>query len=402
MKRRLLSVAAARARILKGVPLLRAETIPASVALGRTLRKRLKAARPSPATATSAMDGYAVRSAELRAIPFRLKVVGESAAGKPFKGPVKKGQTVRIFTGAPVPPGADTVVIQENTESSGRYVKILKRANRGANIRKRGMDYRKGEILAARGQLIGPRQLGLLTAANIPRLLVAKRPKVALIATGNELSPAGKRLRHAQIVDSNTPMLKAVLEANGAEVLTFGIVRDAPRAIRNVLKRAKKADLIITMGGASVGKYDFVQRAIRAEGGRLDFWKVAVKPGKPLMFGRLGRARIIGLPGNPASTFVCAHLFALPALFKMIGRTALLPPSIPATAGRPLPKNGERESYLFATLSPSPAGWIAVAFAVQDSSHLKSLARGECLIRRPPFAPALPKGGNVLVYPLFS
>jgi molybdopterin molybdotransferase len=402
MNRKLLPVKAAQGRILRGVRPLGVETVSITAALGRTLRAPIKAPRASPAADTSAMDGFAVRRRDLQGRRPRLKVVGESAAGSPYRGALKPGQAVRIFTGARLPAGSDTVVIQENTEITGKCVRILKQSPKGANVRKKGFDTRKGEVLAAAGEALNARLLGLLAATGARNLRVTRRPRVALIATGNELVAAGRKPKGDQIVNSNTPMMAALLEADGAEVLSFGTVRDSLKAIRKALSKAKRADLIVTMGGASVGKYDFVRAAVLAEGGALGFWRVAVKPGKPLMFGRIGRTPLIGLPGNPASTFVCAYLFVLPALSRMLGRRALLPPSIPAALGRPLPRNGPREAYLFGTLVASSQGWQASAFPVQDSSHLKALARGQCLIRRAPHAPPLKKGGRVGVYPLFS
>lgn len=397
----LMPVAEAKDRILKDAKALRPENVPLHHCAGRVLAAGVKAKRDQPPFPASAMDGYAVRFADVQAVPARLKVIGTAPAGHGFGGTVKAAQAVRIFTGAPVPKGADTVVIQENTEAADGQVSVTVAAQRaGQHIRRKGLDFAKGEELLHRGTLLGAREIGLAAAMNWPDLPVTKRPKVAIFTTGDELVPPGRTPRPDQIVSSNSFALSALVRRYGGEAVDLGIIPDKLKAISRAVRKASGAEILLTTGGASVGDHDLVQAALNAEGIALDFWKIALRPGKPLMFARNGTQRILGLPGNPVSALVCARIFLKPLLSALLG----LPPAddvVKARLGSDLPANDQRQDYLRATVARGGDGsFEATPFRLQDSSMQRALTEAHGLIVRPPFAPAAHAGDLVDLLPL--
>jgi molybdopterin molybdotransferase len=390
----LLSVADALERVLAHAAPLPAEEVPLAEAAGRVLAFGLKALRTQPPADVSAMDGYAVRAVDVANVPARLKLVGEVAAGRPFTRTIGPGEAARIFTGGVLPQGADTIVIQENAKREGDWVEVEKPSAKGRHIRVQGLDFKAGEALLAAGHRLTARDLALAAAMNHPLLPVHRRPKVALIATGDELVPPGTEPGPGQIVSSNLFALAALAQAEGAQVADLGIVGDRLDDTVAVVRKARElgADILVTSGGASVGDYDLVQKALNAEGVELSFWKLALRPGRPLMHGRLGAMQVLGVPGNPVSAFVCGFLFMVPLIRRLAGRSDLMPPTESAVLGGDLPANDERADYLRATLTAGPEGDLASAFPVQDSSMMAPLAKADCLIIRKPYAPAAKAG----------
>ena len=393
----LIPVDEARARILKGVKPLPPEDVKLEVALGRVLAKPLKAVRNQPPFDASAMDGYAVVGADLADAPATLRLIGLSAAGHGFKGKLKRGDCVRTFTGAPVPRGADAVVIQENTEAEGKSIRMLQPARPQQNIRFAGLDFRKGDALLPAGLALGARDIGLAAAANAAKLAVRRRPVVAIIATGDELVLPGRAPRADQIVSSNSHALAAMAQHLGATVLNLGIVADNLKATERAIARAAKADILVTTGGASVGDHDYVQEALKNSGVAIDFWKIAMRPGKPFMYGRKKRQHVLGLPGNPVSSLVCARLFLKPLIDALLG----LPMGddlVEARLGASMKENDSRQDYVRATLRESPDGSRTVTpFAVQDSSMQRTFREAQALIVRPPFARVAGEGDVVKI-----
>ena len=391
-----LPVSQALVRVLASAPqALAAETVPLAQARGRTLADDLAALRTQPPFNASAMDGYALRAADLAVLPAQLRVIGASAAGHGFGGAVGPGEAVRIFTGAPVPTGADTVIIQENTTAEADLVTILQAEPLGRNIRAAGLDFAQGDVLLARGTRLGPCELALAAAMNHATLPVTRRPRIALLATGDELVQPGEALGPDQIVASNTFAVGAYAQAAGAEVIDLGIAGDTFAAIEAGIGAARDAgaDVLVTLGGASVGDHDLVQTALTREGMELGFWKIAMRPGKPLMHGRIGDMRILGLPGNPVSAIVCGVLFLIPLIRALAGDPqAGADPTEAAVLGCDLPANDSREDYLRATLAPGAGLPVATPFGRQDSSMLRVLARSHCLVVREPHAPAAKAG----------
>jgi molybdopterin molybdotransferase len=392
----LLPLADAQARLLALRGPLPTEECPLEEAAGRWLAADLAARVTQPPLDVSAMDGWAVRFAEC---PGPWTIAGESAAGGGLPGPLAAGTTCRIFTGAPVPPGADCIAVQEEMAAEGSIIRLTGDgpAGPGANIRRAGQDFRAGETLLEAGAWLGPARIGLAAAAGQGAVPVRRRARVALVATGDELVPPGAVPGPGQILSSNGVMLAALVAGVGAVPLDLGIVPDSAEATRAALVRAAGlADLVVTIGGASVGDHDHVRGAVLAAGGALDFWRIAIRPGKPLMAGRLGDALLVGLPGNPVSAFVCAHLLLLPLVRHLMGAARPFPEPEMAIAGSPLAANGARQDFLRATLEPGAAA-IARPFARQDSSLLSVLAMADCLIVRPAFAPPLEAGSPVPV-----
>lgn len=391
----LMSVADALARVLgdaQALPPVEASLLDAH---GRVLASDLAAKRTQPPAAVSAMDGYAVRGADVANVPVNLAVIGEVPAGKPFDDTVGPGQAARIFTGGVLPAGADTVVIQEHTDRAGGTVMVKKTTAAGKNVRPQGLDFKQGEVLFRAGHRLSARDLSLVASMNYPAVPVHRKPRVALFATGDELVPPGSSPGPGQIVYSNGFSLMALLRAEGADVIDLGIVRDRLDDTVAAVRRAREsgADALITTGGASVGDYDLVQGALKAEGMALSFWRIAMRPGRPLMNGRLGPMHVLGLPGNPVSSYVCALLFAVPLIRKLAGRTDLDTETQPAVLGRDLPENDERADYMRATLKRESDGTlIASPFDVQDSSTMGRLALADCLIVRAPHEPAARTG----------
>ncbi|WP_395662483.1 gephyrin-like molybdotransferase Glp [Aestuariivirga sp.] len=384
----LLPVEDARDRILKGVKPLQIEAVVLDKALGRVLAKPLKAMRDQPPFDGSAMDGYAVIAADLAATPVTLKLAGTSAAGHGFKGKVAKGHCVRIFTGAPMPRGADAVLIQENTEAKGGMVTALQPVKPQQNVRAAGLDFRRGDGLLPAGLRLNARDIGLAAAANAAALSVRRRPLVALIATGDELVLPGQRPAADQIVSSNSHALAAMAALLGAEVVNFGIVADSLKATERAIAKAARADILVTTGGASVGDHDYVQEALRNSGVAIDFWKIAMRPGKPFMYGRRKGQHVLGLPGNPVSALVCARLFLKPLIEAMLG-LPMAEDLVEARLGAPMKANDQRQDYVRATLSEDAGGGrIATPFDRQDSSMQRTFREAQALIVRPPHAPA--------------
>ncbi len=392
----LISVEEALARVLASVAApLPAERVAVEAALGRILAEDIRALRTQPPFANSAMDGYALAAADTANLPARLKVVGESAAGRAFQGAIKRGEAVRIFTGAPMPEGADAVLIQENATREGETVIAHSREESGRNVRAAGLDFRDGEALLAAGRRLSPRDLALAAAANHAALSVRRRPRVAILATGDELVRPGAARGPAQIVASNNYAVAGIVAAVGGEAVDLGIAADDRQALAQSFARAAelKADVLVTLGGASVGDYDLVQQALVESGLELGFWRIAMRPGKPLMHGRLGEMKVLGLPGNPVSSVVCAILFLRPLLLALLGDpNAAADVSETARLDADLGANDARQDYLRATLSEEDGAWRATPVESQDSSLVKLLAKSQCLVIRKPHAPAARRG----------
>jgi molybdopterin molybdotransferase len=398
----LLSVAEALERVLAQAVALPAEEALLADAYGRVLAADLKALRTQPPADVSAMDGYAVRSADVANVPTQLRVIGEVAAGRPFARTLGPGEAARIFTGGVMPAGADTVVIQEHAKRDGDEVEVEKSAAKGRHIRVEGLDFKAGETLLPAGRRLTARDLALAAAMNHPRVRVHRRPKLAVFATGDELVPPGTEPAPGQIVSSNTVALAALARAEGAHVEDLGIVADRLDATVAAVRHARDrgVDILLTSGGASVGDYDLVQKAFTAEGMALSFWKLALRPGRPLMHGRLDAIHVLGVPGNPVSAFVCALLFLVPLIRRLSGRGDLEPRAETALLGCDLPENDERADYLRATLKRSAGGEIVTAFPIQDSSMMAPLAEADCLLVREPFAPPAKAGSRCTIIKL--
>ncbi len=395
-----LSVAEALDRVTKGLAPLEAERVALGEASGRVLAEDVAAQLTQPPFDASAMDGYAVRAADVAALPATLRVIGRSAAGAGFRGRVGPGEAVRIFTGAPVPEGADFIVIQENAEEAPGSV-IVREAAGGSFIRPRGQDFSEGDILLTAGTRLGPRELMLAAAMNRADLPVRRKPRVAILATGNEVVPPGSELAADQIVSSVPIGLAALIARHGGEAMPLGIARDEPESIVTLARAGSAADILVTIGGASVGEYDLVATALKAEGLELDFWKIAMRPGKPLLFGRMGKQRVLGVPGNPVSALICAEVFLVPMLRKLLGAGERESHEPDALLGEALAANGPREHYMRALSEWREDGArVVTPLPSQDSSLVAALARADCLIVRPPNAPALPRGARVRIVPL--
>jgi molybdopterin molybdotransferase len=391
----LMPVAEALARVLADAEPLAAEAVPLAQAHGRVLAADVAALRTQPPADVSAMDGYAVRSADVVQAPVKLRLVGEVAAGHPFRGAVGPGEAARIFTGGVLPPGTDTIVIQENTVREGDAVVITAASGKGKHVRVEGLDFKCGAVLLTKGRRLSDRDLALAAAMNHPTVRVHRRPKVALLATGDELVMPGGTPGFGQIVYSNGYATMALARREGCEVIDLGIVPDRLAETAAGVRRARElgADILVTSGGASVGDYDLVREALAVEGLALSFWKVALRPGRPMMHGRLGPMHVLGLPGNPVSAYVCAVLFLLPLIRQLAGRSDVAPAPETARLGRDLPANDERADYLRAVLTTGSDGIpVAIPAPVQDSSMLIPLARADCLLVREPFAPAAKAG----------
>jgi len=393
----LLSVAEALARVLAsaGEPLSE-ESVGVGEAIGRTLARDTFAERTQPPFPNSAMDGYALRAADAAGPPARLAVIGESAAGHAFAGSIAAGQAVRIFTGAPLPDGADAVVMQEDVRREGDAIAVQVAVPKGEHVRPRGLDFADGEIILPAGRRLTARDVALAAAANHPTLFVRRRPRVAILATGDELVAPGAARGPAQIVASNTYSVAGIVAAAGGEPIDLGIAVDDASALALSLAAAReaKADVLVTLGGASVGDHDLVQKALAEAGMQLGFWRIAMRPGKPMIHGRIGATSVLGLPGNPTSSAVCATLFVRPLLRALVGDPeAGADPSEPARLAVDLPANGVRQDYMRATLTRDAEGVaLATALPKQDSSLVLMLARADALIVRPPNSPPAPAG----------
>jgi len=393
----LLPVAEAQQRILDAVSPLPAEQISLAEGLGRVLARNVASRRDQPPMAMSAMDGYAVRAVDVATLPATLKVVGYAPAGHAFDGSVGAGEAVRIFTGAPVPEGADTIVIQENTEQSDEVVRVIDgTAPVGRYIRPAGLDFATGDVLLPSGKVLTARDVGLSAAMNVPWLNVHRKPRISILATGDEIVMPGDPIGRDQIVSSNALSLAAFITVQGGTPLDLGIAPDEEDGLRALAAGARGSDILVTTGGASVGDHDLVQSVLGDIGLEVDFWRIAMRPGKPLMFGRIDGTFLIGLPGNPVSSLVCAIIFLAPAIRKMLGMDNLLPETGTARLGTDLPENDEREDYLRASLSRDDKGDIvATPYGKQDSSMFATIARADALVIRKPFASALKAGSAV-------
>jgi molybdopterin molybdotransferase len=392
----MISVEEARRRLLAPLRPLGAEQVAVSEAAGRVLAEDVVARRTQPPWDGSAMDGYAVRAADVAKVPARLKVVGAVPAGQAYAGIVGRGEAVRIFTGAPMPEGADAVVIQEDTEREGDIVVVREAAPAGHYVRPAGLDFRAGEVGLRAGRRLSARDVGLAAAMNRPWLMVHRKPRIAILPTGDEVVLPGDPVGPNQIVSSNGLALAALVAQCGGIALQLPIAPDDADALQRIAGAAVGADLLVTTGGASVGDHDLVRDALGASGLALDFWKIAMRPGKPLMVGRYRDTPMLGLPGNPVSSLVCGLLFLKPAIERLIGLAALDAPPLKARLAIALPANDRRQDYLRATLSRAADGRLeARPFDKQDSSMMSLLARSDCLVVRPPEAPAARAGDSV-------
>ncbi len=391
----LLPVAEARARILAALAPTAPETVALADAARRVLARPVVSRLTQPPADVSAMDGYAVRAADA-AEGASLAVIGSAPAGKPFAGDVGPGQAVRIFTGGFVPPGADAILLQEDATAGDGVVRVNETAEAGRHIRRRGLDFAEGDAVLPAGRRLTPRDIGLAAASNNPWLAVHRRPRIGILATGDEIALPGDPIPPGGIVSSNAHALAALVRAAGGDPVVLPIAPDDRNAIAEVAATAHAFDLLVTTGGASVGEHDLIQSALGEQGFELGFWKIAMRPGKPLIWGRLGRTPVLGLPGNPVSALVCSVLFLIPAIDVMSGLPGAPPPTRRAITTVALKQNDRRADYLRATAAFDADGRLLVTPAAkQDSSMLATLARADALVLRAPHAPALPDGAEV-------
>ena len=386
----LIPVAEAQARLLALAPDIAVEAVPLLAAAGRWAAAPVRALRTQPAADLSSMDGYAIRFADL---PAPLTVIGESAAGRAFDGMVTMGRAVRIFTGAAVPRGADTVMVQEEVARHGNRVTLTGEGppRIGANIRRKGLDFVKDTPIVAPGERITPARLALAASAGHATLPCRRAVRVAILATGDELIPPGTPTNDPlALPESNSAMLAAMLADLPVEIVRLGIAPDDMKVLGRVFADVD-ADILVTSGGASVGDHDLIRPALLSAGGRIDFWRIAMRPGKPMLAGRLREAVVLGLPGNPVSAFVTATLFLRPLVAAMAGAPDPVPEPEDAVTAEPLAANDARQDYLRAAMRD---GRVSVA-AAQDSSMLATLARATCLVVRPPHAPPVAAGSVV-------
>lgn len=399
----LLSVADALAHILANACPTDTETIGLLDADGRVLTGPLMARRTQPPFDVSAMDGFAVRAVDVAALPTELRIIGEAAAGHGFRGTVASGEAVRIFTGAPVPEGADAIVIQENTEFDASSVRIVNREPEASHIRPTGFDFCEGQSFFAAGHLLNSRDITLAAALGHANLDVHRRPRVAIIATGDELVLPGEPTGSDQIVCSNPYGVATMVRRAGGDPIFLGIARDDRRHLAETVDRGRDADILVFIGGASVGDHDLVGPVLQDLGMALDFWRIAMRPGKPLMYGRLAHHHVLALPGNPVSSMITTRIFLVPLLQAMLGRNDIAA----ADAGRKaqlavdLGSNGPREHYMRAVSRTEPDGTLTVTpVRSQDSSLLSPLAEADMLIIRPAHDPPMLAGDHVSVLPL--
>lgn len=398
----MISVEEARERILAAMRPLPPEVVALPEAWGRVTAIAVVARVTQPPADVSAMDGYAVRAAD-GAEGAMLQVIGSAPAGHPFAGRLGPGEAVRVYTGSIVPGGADAILLQEDATRDGNYVRVNETVRADRHIRRAGQDFAAGDEVVPAGRRLTARDIGLAAAANHPWITVHRRPRIALLATGDEIALPGEPLPPGGIVSSNAHALAALVRSAGGEPLVLPVARDDRAAIAAVADAAERTDMLLTTGGASVGDHDLVIAGLTSRGLAVDFWKIAMRPGKPLIFGRLGPVPVIGLPGNPVSALVCAILFMLPALARLCGLPGAPAPVTTAVLGAAMGPNDGRADHVRAALRRGPDGqWIAMPFPVQDSAMLRRLAMADALILRPPYAPALPEGANVPVIRLES
>jgi molybdopterin molybdotransferase len=393
----MISVTEARARILEPLRATPAETVALASAWGRVLATPVVARLTQPPVDVSAMDGYAVRAADAT-LGAKLRVTGAAPAGHPYPGTVEAGEAVRLFTGSVVPQGADAILLQEDAVRTDDVVEVREACTLARHIRRAGQDFSKGDVLLQPGRRLGARDIGLAAAGNHPWLTVHRRPQIAILATGDEIAMPGEPIVSGGIVSSNSHAIASLVRAGGGEPVLLPVVPDDRNAIAAVVDSLGGIDMLVTTGGASVGEHDLVQAALAERGFELNFWKVAMRPGKPLIAGRVAGTPVLGLPGNPVSALICAALFLLPSLDVLGGLTAAAPRTERAVLGVGVPQNDVRADHLRATLTIAAGGLlVATPFARQDSGMLSLLARADALILRAPHAPALAEGDEVEV-----
>jgi molybdopterin molybdotransferase len=398
----MISVEEARGRILDALRPTPAEIVALADAWNRVTAEPIAARLTQPPSDVSAMDGYALRAAD-GVLNATLRVIGAAPAGHPFDGQVGPGQAVRLFTGSVVPSGANSILLQEDATRDGDTVRVNEATAPDRHIRRKGQDFAAGDVVIPAGRRITARDVGLAAAANYPWLSVHRRPRIAILATGDEIAMPGEPIPPGGIVSSNSHALAALVRAAGGDPMILPVARDDRSAIGAVADSVAGMDMLVTTGGASVGDHDLVIEALKARGMTLDFWQIAMRPGKPLLLGQLGVTPVLGLPGNPVSAIVCSVLFLLPALARMSGLPAGPPPASTAILGAPLKQNDHRADHLRATVSTDSAGRIVVVpFPVQDSAMLRRLANADALVLRAPHAPALPEGSEVSIIRLDS
>ena len=392
----MISVEEALERLLAPLEALPAEQVSIADAMGRVLAEDIAARRTQPPFAASAMDGYAVRAADIETVPVNLRIIAEIPAGAGFSGMLDKGEAARIFTGAPLPEGADTIVIQEDTERDGETVRVVEGAKLGTYVRRAGLDFAEGEVLLHKGTRLSPRHVGLTAAMNRPWLFVHRRPRIGILSTGDEVVMPGEPIGPHQIVSSNALALAAFVTVCGGVPVSLGNAPDDADALRTFAAGARGVDLLVSTGGVSVGEHDLVRGVLSEDGLQIDFWEIAMRPGKPLMSGSYRGTPMVGLPGNPVSTLVCSFLFLKPAMERLSGLPDNAEPAQMARLGRDLRQNDRRQDYLRARLERGADGALeATPFPVQDSSMMRPLASSDCLVIRPPHAPAAPAGTMV-------
>ena len=391
----MITVAEARDRILAPLRPTPAETVALAQAWGRVLAAPVVARLAQPPADVSAMDGYALRASD-GLVGAQLRVVGAAPAGHPFEGTVRPGEAVRLFTGSVVPAGADSILLQEDATRVGDIVAVNEACAAGRHIRRAGQDFAAGDVLLQPGRRLGARDIGLAAAANHPWLQVHRKPRVAILATGDEISMPGDPIGPGGIVSSNSHAIAALVRAAGGAPTLLPVVRDDRDAIAAVVDDLNGVDILVTTGGASVGEHDLVQQALTDRGFTLDFWKIAMRPGKPLISGKVAGVPVLGLPGNPVSALICAALFLLPSLDVLGGLPAAAPRIERAVLGAGVAANDKRADHLRASLATRPGGLIvATAFERQDSGMLSLLVKADALILRAPYAEALPAGAEV-------
>ncbi|HVY14570.1 MAG TPA: gephyrin-like molybdotransferase Glp [Rhodopila sp.] len=398
----MISVDEARERILQVLHPLPAEIVALADAWQRVAAAPVIARLTQPPADVSAMDGYALRAAD-GAEGSVLRVIGAAPAGHPFAGAVGAGEAVRLFTGSVVPQGADGILLQEDATRDGDRVRINETVAAGRHIRRAGQDFAAGDAVVPAGRRLTARDVGLAAAANHPWLSVHRRPRVAILATGDEIALPGEPIPPGGIVSSNSHALAALVRAVGGEPMVLPVARDDALMIAAVADSVAGMDMLVTTGGASVGDHDLVIESLKSRGMTLDFWQIAMRPGKPLLFGDLAGTPVLGLPGNPVSAMVCSILFLLPALSRLAGLPAAPPPVSAAILGAAVKANDKRADHLRATISVDGAGRVvATPFPVQDSAMLRRLALADALILRAPHAPSLEAGAEVGVIRLDS
>lgn len=393
----MISVREALDIVLREVSVLGVERVGLLDAAGRVLAENVTSARDVPGYANSAMDGYAVRHDDLGRLPARLRVVGVTAAGSRELPTIGPREAAKINTGAPIPPGADTVIRLEDTQSDGGEVIVLTGSGKGSNIRLPGEDIRAGDVILQRGRRLGPADVGLLASVGRALLLVHRKPRVAILSTGNELVEVDQPMVPGQVVNSNAYTLGAAVTEAGAIPVTLPIARDTPEEIHRAFAQAARCDAILSTGGVSVGEFDYVKPVMDELGVRRLFWKVAQKPGKPLTFGTLGDRPYFGLPGNPVSSLVCFYLYARPALRRMMGLTALHLPTAEARLSAEVKKAEGLTEFIRCRVDAQGASLVASSTGTQSSGVLSSMSQGQGLIIGPPEETLLPAGSSVRV-----